>query len=142
MAASLHKADIVARVAATIRAHYAEPVTLSRIAASVGRHPNYIGLLFQEQMGLTVRAYLTRCRLERAADLISRGDKIEAVSLCVGYRSKTNLYRQFKRYFGVTPEHYRDLQSGEPASIGPDGVTPERGRAKRTRRYGSRRTPG
>jgi two-component system response regulator YesN len=93
----------------------------------MGRHPNYVGLVFHEQMGLTVRGYLTRFRLERAADLIARGDKIEAVSLCVGYRSKRNFYRQFKRCFGMTPQQYRRALSSGPVPARPgclDGMPP------------------
>ena len=107
MATSLQRTDIVERIVATIRSHYAERVTLRRLADSVGRHPSYISVVFRKQMGITVHMYLTRHRLECAADLITQGDKIEAVSMCVGYRSKTNFYRQFKRYFGTTPEQYR-----------------------------------
>jgi two-component system response regulator YesN len=127
MSASLKKAALVEHVIEMIRAHYAEPVTLRQVAAGMGRHPNYVGLVFHEQMGLTVRGYLTRFRLERAADLIARGDKIEAVSLCVGYRSKRNFYRQFKRCFGMTPQQYRRALSSGPVPARPgclDGMPP------------------
>jgi transcriptional regulator GlxA family with amidase domain len=35
--------------------------------------------------------------------------KVEAVSLLVGYRSKKNFYRQFKRRFGTTPFAHRTV---------------------------------
>ncbi len=107
MAASRQRSEIVERIAETIRTHYAEHITLPRLAESIGKHRNYISLVFREQMGVSVHDYLTRHRLECAADLIKHGDKIEAVSMCVGYRSKRSFYRQFKRYFGTTPEQYR-----------------------------------
>jgi two-component system response regulator YesN len=117
MALSLQQRKVVERLAATIRAHYAEPFTLLRAAADVGRHPNYVGLMFKQQMGVSVRTYLIHYRLERAADSILNGDKIEAVSLAVGYRSKKNFYRQFKRYFGVTPEQYRHLRRDSARAV-------------------------
>jgi AraC-like DNA-binding protein len=45
-------------------------------------------------------------RLDRASALIRDGVKIEAVALLVGYRSKKNFYRQFKRRFAMTPSAY------------------------------------
>jgi transcriptional regulator GlxA family with amidase domain len=47
-------------------------------------------------------------RLDRASALIREGVKVEAVSLLVGYRSKKNFYRQFKRRFGTTPFEHRN----------------------------------
>jgi len=104
---SIQDVELVEHIAATIETHYAEPLTLHEISRRVGRHPNAVGLIFRRVTGVTVRTYLTRRRLESAAALILHGEKIEAVSMCVGYRSKTSFYRQFKRYFGVTPTEYR-----------------------------------
>ena len=67
------------------------------------RQPSYLGRLFRQEVGTTVRNYLTLVRLEHAAALIHDGVKIEAVALTVGYRSKKNFYEQFKRHFGTTP---------------------------------------
>jgi YesN/AraC family two-component response regulator len=117
---SVRDVDIVARIAETIRVHYAEPITLRGLATCVGRNPNYIGQLFRERMGVSVRTYLTHCRITHAADLVRRGDKIEGVAMCVGYRSKTNFYRQFKRHFGMTPEHFRHT-TGSCAVAGGSG---------------------
>ena len=47
--------------------------------------------------------WLTRVRLDHAVALVPDGVKIEAVALLVGYHSKKNFYRQFRRRFGTTP---------------------------------------
>jgi AraC-like DNA-binding protein len=39
--------------------------------------------------------------------LIRNGEKIEAVSLLVGYRSKKNFYHHFRRHVGLTPLAYK-----------------------------------
>jgi AraC-like DNA-binding protein len=41
--------------------------------------------------------------MQRAAVLLRRGEKVEAVALSVGYKSKSQFYRQFRKRFGVTP---------------------------------------
>jgi AraC-like DNA-binding protein len=87
---------------------YAEALTLRTLSAELGRQPAYLGRLFRQQVGATVRDYLTEVRLTHAARLIRDGVKIEAVALNVGYRSKKNFYQQFKKKYGVTPVSYRD----------------------------------
>ena len=63
---------------------------------------------FTRRMGMSIHAYVTQCRLQRASKLIAEGYKIEAIALEVGYRSKKNFYRQFKHRFGQTPATYRN----------------------------------
>jgi transcriptional regulator GlxA family with amidase domain len=64
--------------------------------------------MFRREIGVPMRQWLTSVRLDHAAALISGGVKVEAVSMLVGYRSKKNFYRQFKRRFGTTPVGYRN----------------------------------
>ena len=107
----------VQRMLDVIQNDYAGVVTLQRLSATIGRQPAYLGRLFRQEVGSSMREYLTRVRLEHAADLIRAGVKIEAVALIVGYRSKKNFYEQFKRRYGATPAPYRH-QSGIDASSG------------------------
>jgi YesN/AraC family two-component response regulator len=86
---------------------YAGVVTLRQMASAFGRHRAYLGQVFHRHVGSTARQYLTRIRLQHAAELVRDGVKIEAVALIVGYRSKKNFYRQFKRHYGMTPMRYR-----------------------------------
>jgi transcriptional regulator GlxA family with amidase domain len=86
---------------------YAGRLTLKSVAAAVRGNPAKLGRQFQTKIGISVHGYLTRVRLEHAAQLIASNVKIEAVALDVGYRSKKNFYRQFIRRFGVTPDIFR-----------------------------------
>lgn len=96
----------VERVKIFIKDHYTEPVTLDMIAGAVGRQRQYVATLFHREAGLTLHEYLTHVRIHRAWDLIRQGEKIDAVALLVGYRSKKNFYRQFKALAGVRPGEY------------------------------------
>jgi len=98
---------LVRRMLDEIDRDYADIVTLRTLGAVIGRQPAYLGHVFRTALGVTVHERMTRVRLDRAAEMIKAGIKIEAVSLTVGYRSKKNFYRQFKRYFGTTPAGYR-----------------------------------
>ena len=73
------------------------------IAAKLHRQGPHLGAMFRREVGVPMREWLTRVRLDNASALVRDGVKVEAVSMLVGYRSKKNFYRQFKRRFGTTP---------------------------------------
>jgi methylphosphotriester-DNA--protein-cysteine methyltransferase len=101
---------LVKRMLDLIEVGYADVVNLRTLGAMLERQPAHLGSTFRKELGMTARECLTRVRLMHATELIRSGVKIEAVALTVGYRSKKNFYRQFKRHFATTPEGYR-LQS-------------------------------
>ena len=91
----------------TIEKSYTERITLDTLARMLNRQSAYLGHLFRKEVGMTVHQWVTRVRLDHATALIRQGVKIEAVSLSVGYKSKKNFYRQFRRYFSTTPHQFR-----------------------------------
>jgi AraC-like DNA-binding protein len=91
---------------------YAEPLTLDLLASDVGRSKRHLASLFLREFGVSVHGYVTHVRLNRALTLIRAGEKIEAVSMLVGYRSKKNFYRNFNAHLGVTPIAYRTTLAG------------------------------
>ena len=88
------------------------------LARAVSRERTHVSNVFRREMGHTIHAYLTRVRMQHAADLVGRGEKIEAVMLMVGYRSKKSFYRQFRSHFGVTPGTFRLGGSAAAAAQG------------------------
>lgn len=107
------RAARVRRVATFIEQHYAEPLTLERLAAMVGCHRVCLATEFRRETGVTVHNFLTRVRVRQAADLLRAGEKIEPVSMLVGYRGKKNFYRHFKQQMGMTPGAYKDQNRGD-----------------------------
>lgn len=102
----------VRRILDRIEESYSEPITLRSLAAELHRQSAYLGGMFRRTVGMSVHQWLTAVRLDRASALIREGVKVEAVSLLVGYRSKKNFYRQFKRRFGTTPCEHRNGSAG------------------------------
>jgi YesN/AraC family two-component response regulator len=96
----------VRRMLDLIEQSYSDPITLQFLATALNRQAAYLGALFRREVGVSVRQWLTCVRLDHATGLIREGVKIEAVALLVGYRSKKNFYRQFKRRFSTTPFAY------------------------------------
>jgi transcriptional regulator GlxA family with amidase domain len=96
----------VRRILDVIEQSYAERITLTSLGKMIDRQSAYLGHLFRKEVGMTVHQWVTQVRLEHAAVLIREGVKIEAISLIVGYRSKRNFYRQFRRKYATTPLEY------------------------------------
>lgn len=98
---------LVLQAATFINEHYAEPLTLEGLASAVGHSKRHLATCFRQETGRTVHDQLAHVRVRHALALILRGEKIEAVSQMVGYKSKKNFYHQFKKIIGVTPIAYR-----------------------------------
>jgi PAS domain S-box-containing protein len=111
VAASSTTHELVQRMLDQIHQNYSQRLTLSTLAKRLERQSAYLGKLFRDEIGVTVHEYITRARMMFGAAQVRSGVKIEAVALDLGYRSKKNFYRQFKRRFGMTPEAYRYHQS-------------------------------
>jgi AraC-like DNA-binding protein len=107
----------VERMLNHIKHHYTQRLTLGTLAQTLGRQAAYLGRLFRDEIGVTVREYVTRARMMNGAVQVRSGVKIEAVALDLGYQSKKNFYRQFKRRFGMTPDAYRHVHHGAPVRI-------------------------
>jgi PAS domain S-box-containing protein len=120
--------DHVQRMLDQIHQNYTQRLTLDTLANTLERQSAYLGRLFREAMGVTVHEYITRARMMFGAAQVRSGVKVEAVALDLGYRSKKNFYRQFKRRFGMTPEAYRQRHDGAG-----DGSSVERAPRHRAR---------
>ena len=64
--------------------------------------------LFKEYTGQTVVAYLTRYRIEAAAELLLREDlPVSQIAELTGFRSESLFYQKFKEFTGMTPKAYQ-----------------------------------
>jgi AraC-like DNA-binding protein len=102
----MHSREVV-RALGYIEGHYGELIGLTRVAAHVGCSRSYLARVFRREVGRTVQAYVQQVRLRRALSGMRDGDKIEAVMLDVGYRSKRNFYRLFKNRLGAAPGTFK-----------------------------------
>jgi AraC-like DNA-binding protein len=97
----------IVRVLDVIEERYAEPLTLDVVARHVCRARGHVASAFRRETGTTIHRYLTRVRIRHAVELLRLGEKVEAVMLMVGYRSKKAFYAQFRAHTGLTPGAYR-----------------------------------
>jgi two-component system, response regulator YesN len=98
----------IQKVAILIQRRYWERLTLSDLASEVGMSKSGLSRRFSKVMGVTLRGYLLRARLERAKELLTRTrNQVTEVAMAVGFGDLPRFDKLFKRYTGLTPSAYR-----------------------------------
>ncbi|HET6532290.1 MAG TPA: AraC family transcriptional regulator [Actinoplanes sp.] len=97
------------RVHDHIDRQYAEPLTLSELAALVGMSKFHLVRAFRAAYGETPMRYLNRRRIERAQDLL-RSANLTVTEICmlVGFTSLGSFSAKFTDLVGESPVAYRD----------------------------------
>ncbi|MFD6416287.1 helix-turn-helix domain-containing protein [Streptomyces sp. NPDC060194] len=102
-----------ARLAQFITAHFREPLTAERIAASVPLHPHYAMSLFKEVLGVTLNGYVNQCRVAEAQRLLITTDRpVAEISTAVGFGSQSSFYAHFTEACDASPGSYRKAHHG------------------------------
>jgi AraC-like DNA-binding protein len=91
-----------------IHSHYAEPISLSNIAAFAGLSERHLNRSFRQEMGVTAISYLNRYRVRQARTLLQVGEMtITQVAGAVGFSDSNYFARVFRREVGVSPRAYQ-----------------------------------
>lgn len=91
-----------------LHAHFAEKLSLRRIAGAAGVHPVHLCRAFPRRFGTTVGEYLRALRVDDAARRLEATEQsIAEVALETGFDSQSHLTRHFRARLGITPAAYR-----------------------------------
>jgi YesN/AraC family two-component response regulator len=91
-----------------IQHHYWDHLSLSRLAREVGMSRSRLSHRFSHVVGLPLRTYLLRVRLERGRELLATSAvSISEVAQTVGFTDLPRFDKLFKRHTGLTPSAYR-----------------------------------
>lgn len=94
-----------------ISSHYMNPnVSVATISEHFDLHPSYLSRFFKDQTGDSLSDYLNRYRISEAKRMLLADDAvIKNVGEAVGIYSVSTFIRLFKKYEGVTPGVYREM---------------------------------
>ena len=102
----------LARVIEFMSCHFAEPLTLERLAAEACISKFHFVRLFRERVGQSPHRYLAELRLDAAQRmLISSELSIAEIALECGYSTATHFSTSFARRFGTSPTSFRMRQN-------------------------------
>ncbi|WP_194925809.1 AraC family transcriptional regulator [Catenulispora pinisilvae] len=91
--------------------NYHRPIRIQEVAAQVHLSERHAARLFRKFAGCTMHTYLTRYRLEAAAQLLSdpthRNTPIAAIARSCGYSDSRHFSESFQRHWGLSPAALR-----------------------------------
>ncbi|MFD0716043.1 AraC family transcriptional regulator [Paenibacillus sp. GCM10027626] len=113
-----HNVKLIDDLLAYIGEHYSDPnVSVAGLSEHFNLHPSYLSRFFKEQIGDNLSDYLNRYRMQQAKRLLMEEEVvIKAVSEAVGIFSISTFIRLFKKYEGVTPGVYREMNKKAASS--------------------------
>ena len=91
-----------------LHAHFAERLTLSYVAESVGVHPTHLAREFHKHHNLTIGEYIRQLRIEFACRQLSASEiPISEIAIATGFFDQSHFTRTFKLRTGTSPAAYR-----------------------------------
>lgn len=84
------------------------PLSVDDVANHVRKSRSYISRSFKKELGFSMNAFITRCKLEEAKSLLAYTDKsISEISSYLCFSSQAYFQNVFKKKCGITPNEYR-----------------------------------
>lgn len=91
-----------------LQLHCQENPTLEDVARYVSLNPTYLSVKFHSSTGKTFKNYLTELKLNRARQSLLMTDMpVAEVCFASGFSSLSNFHREFKKFYGVSPQSLR-----------------------------------
>lgn len=104
----MNNENTVFKSLAVIEENIREKLTVEKIARKMNFSKYHYQRLFRETVGDSVMRYVTKRKLNLAADELSETDNsILDIALKYGYDSHEGFSRSFKAYMGISPKDYR-----------------------------------
>lgn len=105
---------LIERARLFIKENYTRPLALNDVAQALDVSPSYLSSAFKSDKGETYTKYILRLRMERAAKLLVsyKAGKVGDIAQEAGFTSTKYFDSAFKKYFGMTPNEYRQSESG------------------------------
>ena len=92
-----------------IRENLGYDFSMEELARAFHYSEKYLGRMFKQRTGESIKAYCNRLKIDRAKQLLSNTDlSMQAIALQTGFGSATYFDRIFVNVTGVSPREYRN----------------------------------
>ncbi|WP_183030046.1 helix-turn-helix transcriptional regulator [Altericroceibacterium spongiae] len=96
-----------------IEAHLANPPCLRDLARQVGINVRSLTTAFRQTYGISIAAYVTKRRLEHAAEYMREGMSVSSAAYAVGY-TPAHFSNAYMRHFGIRPREIANIRFRGP----------------------------
>jgi len=100
------KVQLIEIVKDYINKNYYEDISLGAVAEYISFSHYYLCKLFKEVEGINFKEYVIKVRMEKAKEMLKKGEMIKKVASSVGYSDPNYFSRAFKSYTGISPSKY------------------------------------
>lgn len=108
--------------------HYNEDIHVGDLAEISGLSESHYRRLFEESMNMKPLEYVNMVRIDRACDLIKRGDmSMEEIAYKVGFQTLSTFHRNFAKLTGISPLQWKKSGKGQSGSFANMHITAKKG---------------
>lgn len=102
------QSPLVAQAVRYLSRHFTQPtLTVPEVAREIGVSESYLRRLFQQELKISPKGYISRLRLQYAASLLDSGYySVTEVAKRSGFTDEKYFAVAFKRAMGCSPSHY------------------------------------
>lgn len=103
------KHDNIQRAIKYVHENYANDISVADVAGYLMVSESYLSRLFRNESNYSFHDYLTVFRMKMACELLMDPTvKIYEVANAVGYKDQRYFSIVFKKYFGMSPNHFKE----------------------------------
>ena len=83
--------------------------SINTAAEKLNITPAYFNRIFKKYMRISYSEFLNEYRIKKACEMLQETNKsINVISAETGISNTTYFYTLFKKYYGITPQQYRN----------------------------------
>lgn len=91
-----------------IKKNINQPLSVTMLADEFGYSRSYLSTLFKKKSNISLQAFITKCKIDEAKQLLTCTDKpISTISNYLCFSSQSHFQTAFKKAAGVSPAKYR-----------------------------------
>ncbi|MBR1709216.1 MAG: AraC family transcriptional regulator [Clostridia bacterium] len=112
-----HKAEYVQHAVDFIENNYIQ-ASVESVADYLGLNRSYFSSIFKQSQGMTPSEFILRVRMKESCHMLQNQTmSIQSIAGYVGYEDSLTFSKVFKRFFGVSPKHYREMPVDERPTL-------------------------
>lgn len=92
-----------------IKTNYMRNISITDIAAQLSLNRCYLTTIFKHATGKSMQTFLLETKIHESLVLLRQGYSINEVSTLIGYADPFTYSKAFKRIYGKSPKHFREL---------------------------------